>query len=369
MTFLGCMLVTAFWIGEGNVREGVDFELWTANTNYSYARLAQDFGDYATLFNSWGVAFPFFHTQIVGDVDSKAIRVTYPAGLYSDTGSGAGWRTELDQPQRGLTLSLSFAFDPDFAFVRGGKMHGLCSAMCYSNGAVVGGDGMSARFMWREDHPDGARLVVYTYHPEMPGTYGQDLPLLYDPPMMVMQPDSGLYVPLSDETFYVGYEERDFVGSWPVVRVGVDQWHHLKLRVYLNEPGLRNGSMQVWLDDQVVLNMTGLYFAYADAPPENYLLNYLLFQTFHGGGDASWAPPRDVYAYYDDFLLEDATCHWLDVDCNCNIAIEELTPVDATWGCRDIATCDVAVLDRNGNGRVEVQDLILYREELGWSCD
>ena len=117
--------------------------------------------------------------------------------------------------------------------------------------------------MWREVATGtGARLVVYTYHTEQPGTYGQDFPLLVDAPRFVLQPDGGLLEPEGDDLYHIGYEARDSVGTWPVVRVQTGEWHDMRLRVYLNDPGERNGSIQAWFDGVPVLNINGLLFCH-----------------------------------------------------------------------------------------------------------
>ncbi len=370
--FLGMCLVGSLrsLSSEGLIWTGVDFQHWSSGTLYTYSRLNNDFGDYATLFNSWGVLLPGAQTAIIDDNGNHAIRVTYPAGLFSDTGSGAGWRARLDQNHQGLNLYFRARFVPGFQFVRGGKFHGLCSENCYTNGASVPGDGMSARFMWREvETGPGARAVVYTYHTDQPGVFGQDLPLLQDGPnKMIIQADGGLYVPETGETYYLDYEARDTVGPWSVLRLEEDTWRSFRLRIYLNSPGMRNGSIQAWVDGAMALNVNGFLFAVEGAPEADYLLRYMLFQTFHGGGDASWAPSVDVYADYDDFLVSPVTCYWADTDCGCTVDPEDLTPLDSFWGCETGLPCFNSDLDRNQNGLIEIADLTAFRQELGWTC-
>lgn len=355
--------------GPGMLWDGVDFDSWAIG-NYTYDELHVDFGDYANLFNSYGVTFPLYHATIVTSGLERALRITYPEGLYSDTGSGASWRAELFSPRRSLVLAFTVRFDDDFDFVRGGKVHGICSRNCYSNGDPVPGDGMSARFMWRPVLTgEGARLVVYTYHTDMPGVYGQDFPLLHDAPRMVVQPDASLWVPETGETFVVGYEPRDQLGSWEVMRVYPGMPHQLVLRVNLNHPASRNGSIQAWLDGELGLNVAGFEFAVAGADPQDYLLQFVLFQTFFGGGDVSWAPPRDVFADFDDFLILEATPLWGDVDGNCAVEMQDLFLQVRAW--RDACLspeCDSA-MDTVPDGRIDLRDLITTLGLLGAMCN
>lgn len=67
-------------------------------------------------------------------------------------------------------------FGPDFDWVRGGKLPGLCGARCLTGcKEVTGLDGFSSRQMWRpcvwppehednEIHCDGGKIVAYVYH-------------------------------------------------------------------------------------------------------------------------------------------------------------------------------------------------------------
>jgi hypothetical protein len=146
--------------------------------------------------------------------------------------------------------------------------------------------------------------VLYTYHSDQPGVYGQDLPLLYGGPRSEINADGSLFFPDLHQSFLIGYEARDHVGGFPVVRVPRGAWFELSLTIGLNSPGIRNGYILAFIDGQLVLNCRGFLFAGSQAQSEDYLLRYFLFQTFHGGGDTSWAPPRDVTADFDNFLLE-----------------------------------------------------------------
>ena len=67
-------------------------------------------------------------------------------------------------------------FGPDFDWVRGGKLPGLCGARCLTGcKEVTGLDGFSSRQMWRpcvwppehednELHCEGGKIVAYVYH-------------------------------------------------------------------------------------------------------------------------------------------------------------------------------------------------------------
>jgi len=291
----------------GLLWQGVTFNQWNPGQSYSYTKSHEDFGEYPNFFNSPLLSLNAYLADWSGM--GTCMRVRYREGLYSDTGSGAIWRAEFSSSHREMVLDFDGLFEDGFEFVRGGKFHGLCSKNCYSGGDSVPGDGMSARFMWRgADDLNRARIVLYVYHTDMPGIYGQDLPLLHGGPDATILPNSDLYFPSIDQTFHIGYEDRDFVGPWPVIRIEDGTWYHYKLRIRLNDAGQRNGAIQVWLNGELVLNVSGFNFGIAGTSTSEYYLKYFLFQTFHGGGDTSWAPSSDVYAYFDNFQVQDQDC-------------------------------------------------------------
>ena len=55
----------------------------------------------------------------------------------------------------------------------------------------------------------------------------------------------------------------------------------------------------MWLNGVPVLDETGLTFR---SDPE-LRIDGLFFSTFFGGGDASWATPREQYADFADFTI------------------------------------------------------------------
>ncbi|MEW6496163.1 MAG: polysaccharide lyase, partial [Cyanobacteriota bacterium] len=76
-------------------------------------------------------------------------------------------------------------------------------------------------------------------------------------------------------------------------------WHHLDQEVVLNQPGQSDGRIRVWVDGEKVLDKGGLIFR----TTENLKIEGILFSTFFGGGDSSWATPKDVYADFADFSV------------------------------------------------------------------
>lgn len=202
---------------------------------------------------------------------AQVLRVRYPAGSASPDVSrrenaplgGAQFYANLGiAPQDALRLSYDIRFSDNFEFVKGGKLPGLFGGEGNSGGNVPdGSDGFSSRFMWRRNG-DGE---VYAY------------------------------LPTSDN-----YGTSIGRGSWRFQQGG---WHHIEQEVMLNHPDLQDGRVRVWFDGRQVLTADSLTFR----TTSTLQIDGLFFSTFFGGGDSSWATPRDVYIDFANFLVSAVT--------------------------------------------------------------
>jgi hypothetical protein len=157
-----------------------------------------------------------------------------------------------------LHLRYYLRFANDFNFVKGGKLPGLCGGTANTGGNIPNGtDGFSVRLMWRTDGAGEA----YAYTPEasnMGISYGR--------------------------------------GNWYFKR---GTWQCVDEEITLNTPGVKNGSIRIWIDQNLVLNVGGLRFR--DIP--TLKVDALLFSTFFGGADQSWATPVTTYIDFANFSV------------------------------------------------------------------
>ena len=215
---------------------------------------------------SWGLQ----NTKVIKDYSgkfSRVLRVRYPAGSASPTvtdskGAPQGGTqvfANLGIPSKdSLRLSYYVRFSKDFDFVKGGKLPGLFGGTV-NNGRKIpdGTDGFSTRSMWRKN---GAG-EVYAYLPS--------------------SREHGTSIGRGNWQFQPG------------------TWHHLEQVVVLNQPGKANGQIQVWLDGKKVLTENALTFRTTNA----LKIEGILFSTFFGGGDSSWATPKNVYVDFANFSV------------------------------------------------------------------
>jgi hypothetical protein len=195
--------------------------------------------------------------------------VRYAAGEIGPDKGGAGWRWPFPAELRSVRsceLQYMVEFERGFDFVKGGKLPGLCGGPKTITGGkdCTGLEGWSVRLMWRRD----GRGQAYVYHAAKRRDYGDEFDF----------PD--------DARFPIGR---------PV---------NVRIRVTMNDVGQRNGALQVWLsvsDGQPlrVVERTDLEFTRAAAIG----IDSILFNTFHGGNDKSWAPPADCQARFTSFRV------------------------------------------------------------------
>jgi hypothetical protein len=164
-------------------------------------------------------------------------------------------------PAQSIFFSYGLRFAPNFAWVKGGKLPGLCGGTCPSGGAVVSGHGgWSMRVMWRA----GGDGEQYAYI--LPAqAYGTELGL----------------------------------GTW---RFTTGDWHRLAQELILNTPGAADGIARVWYDvdpsAEPTFERKDLTFRLDETPADT-----LFFSTFFGGHDAEWATPVDTYVDFADFVV------------------------------------------------------------------
>ncbi|MCB1224260.1 MAG: hypothetical protein KDK99_00495 [Verrucomicrobiales bacterium] len=191
------------------------------------------------------------------------LSVRYPEGSHGSGLGGAVWRMPLPGADR-MELRYTLQFEEGFDFNKGGKLPGLCGGPKTITGGdrVNGLEGFSVRLMWRKE----GRGQAYVYHMDQPGKYGN---------------------------------EFDFPEAF---RFPIGRDIAIRIEVTINRPGEKDGQIRVWTtlgneSEQLQLDQTGLRFR---ATP-SYAIDGLLFNTFHGGSDASWAPRRDCRAQFGGF--------------------------------------------------------------------
>jgi len=79
-----------------------------------------------------------------------------------------------------------------------------------------------------------------------------------------------------------------------------DKWHHIELHYKLNTPGIKDGIMEGWFDGEKAFEKKDWYFIGGN--DSDIYIDNIYFSTFFGGNE-TYAPPKDQYAYFDEFIV------------------------------------------------------------------
>ena len=192
------------------------------------------------------------------------LRVAYPQGSL-DPGNpaaprgGAGFMLYEGRGAERGCLAFRVRFPQGFAFAKGGKLPGL-----FGGDAPRGctpeevSHGFSARLMWRGE---GAG-ELYLYGPGRSSRCGESIGR----------------------------------GAW-TFEPGA--WTSIAEEVVMNTPGAADGTVRVWVNGRLVIDQGGIVLR--ERPGVG--VDGLLFATFFGGHDKSWASPVAQYAEFADFSL------------------------------------------------------------------
>ncbi len=239
-----------------------DFE-HTAMGLYTEAQMKEDWKN-----PSWSDGIEEHRVWVVQpDSGTTSLTVKFPAHTFGSEKNGAVWRLQFDSSYSAVEVRFDVMFQKGFDFVRGGKLPGLFGGKGNTGGnKPTGRDGFSARMMWRED----GRAVQYLYYPDQPDRYGHQIPWVD---------------PTTDKQ----------------VRFIPGQWHTIIHRLVMNTPGKRDGRLQAFFDDQLVLKMDTIRFRDTDT----FSIDGFLFSTFFGGGDSSWQTTAEETVYFDNFQIKE----------------------------------------------------------------
>jgi hypothetical protein len=202
----------------------------------------------------WGTQ----NVRVEGSGPDAVIAVTYPEGSIDPASApgaplgGAGFLYPVARQLEHACLSYDVKFEPGFVFARGGKLPGLYGGDAPSGGGSAD-NGFTTRYMWR----GGGWGEVYAYVPGKSSSYGESLG----------------------------------AGTWTFMP---GEWRRIEQEIVLNRPDRADGVLRVWYDGKFVFEQAGLVFRLSDKVG----ISGLMFSTFFGGHDPSWASPRAQSSYF-----------------------------------------------------------------------
>ncbi|KIK68210.1 polysaccharide lyase family 14 protein [Collybiopsis luxurians FD-317 M1] len=212
----------------------------------------------------------------------------YPNGSINPSGAipgGFGFylngtKEFTDRLSNGATeiiMGYRMMLESGWEWVKGGKLPGIFGGIGSKAYGCSGGrqDARDAcfdvRLMWRAE---GAG-ELYTY---LPLTQNNTDRLLAVPPLSIENSDFG-----------------DSVGRGAFT-IPVGRWMSVALRMKLNQVGCEDGEMELFIDGDSVMSVSGLTLGTS----EEARFMGMHFQTFFGGSQPDWASPKDQRAWFAD---------------------------------------------------------------------
>lgn len=242
-----------------------DFEAWNDEHEYVQTNWASD-GFTTPWVNGFNQSRCFVD-DAYAQSGTKSLRVLYPAGGVGPSETGAQAPLQF-APKDEVYMSYWLRFSDDFDWggtSEGGKLPGFGSGdNCSGGSSCDGTNGFSSRLMWRT----GGKAVLYFYHMDKPATYGEDIDLI------------------NTDNSNVVFEKG--------------KWYQVAQRVKVNTGNNYDGEVDVWINGDLVLSLTGYRLVNNGDKVDN-----LYFSTFHGGSGSTWAPGNDCHIWYDDIVVSE----------------------------------------------------------------
>lgn len=215
---------------------------------------------------TWGDGIKEGRLSCVERMGRKCFAVHYAVGGIGTENGGVGWRMPIGN-WREAKLSYIVRFSEGFDWVKGGKLPGLCGGPDNVSGGrpANGTNGFSVRLMWRAN----GKGEAYVYHKNQKSNYGDSF------------------------AFPEDFRFSQNASIRVIIRVG------------MNDPGLKNGRLDVWIADNEnavacqILQRSELEWR----DVSSFGIDSLLFETFHGGGDPSWAPTRHCFTEFSEINI------------------------------------------------------------------
>ncbi|KAG0312158.1 hypothetical protein BGZ97_011422, partial [Linnemannia gamsii] len=216
-------------------------------------------------------------------VDTMVLQLNYPKGSYAPsigpvTGGAHFYSNPFGDktPFSKMLVSYDVAFPAGFNWVLAGKLPGIYGGTPYDgcSGGVqsTGANCLTMRLMWRQNGVG----EVYAYVPADPkSSFCRDSQVL-----------------CNDQ--YGKSIGRGQIYFQPGV------WTRLDMVMELNEPaGNSNGTLQVYQDGNLAIHMNNIPYR------STGMVGFqgLLFSSFFGGSDSSYATPVDTMVYFRNVQL------------------------------------------------------------------
>ncbi|OWA54690.1 hypothetical protein BV898_19089 [Hypsibius exemplaris] len=251
-------------------------DLWTST---------KDFSNFNVIKNLWN------NINVTNDPAGgllnfdKAIKVEFPRGTYasknSPTTGKPGGLAFYAKPgpnifnRDSVALNYKVYFPKNFEWAKGGKLPGLYSKFGQSGGHTDDPTGFSYRVMWRA----GGQAEAYVYAPSRQDPSIERIPGYFADGTIGQSIGRGVQTFLADQ--------------WNTVKV------FIKLNSIQNGRPIADGILKLIINGKPAVDFSKMIWrSRADVQIEG-----VMFQTFFGGNDVSYAPTKDTFIAFKSFSL------------------------------------------------------------------
>lgn len=232
--------------------------------------------------DQWTEVKKDFNANIVSSpsVSGNALEVVYQNDSSFGASASYYFEEETGSEPEELWFQYYVRLDPDFTFgdKGGGKLPGAAGTYDVNGdgyndgkgGDAYPGEAWSARMGFNDpwDNDFDWRISNYVYHGDQDGQYG--------------------------DQFTWDHGTRDD-GSI-VAHVMFGQWYRIDQHVKMNTPGERDGILRGWVDGELGLDESDMYFR----DDTDVKIQRFWFNNFYGGG---WTSPQEQSVYFDEFKM------------------------------------------------------------------
>lgn len=194
----------------------------------------------------------------------RALKVKYPKDQADSKESGAQWETNLNGEYEDLYLSYDMMFGPNFELVKPGPNTGRTGKLPGLAGGLDVDDKDDENTAW-----DGK--LQFRDKDEL---------------------EFNVKTPLNNSKHFTWLEKAYTIPK--------GEWFNIEIRYRLNTVGQKDGIMQAWLNGELL----GQYLNAEFRDNPDVKINKMFFSTFYGGNPEADAPTQDVYAYFDNFVVD-----------------------------------------------------------------
>lgn len=198
-------------------------------------------------------------------VGNGQIRALFPKDKILGGQTGFTWFDKLESDATDeAVMEYKMKFSNGFQFTLGGKLPGLSGGTAPRGCNADKTGGFSARQMWQRR----GQMISYLYWPESDFRCGS--------------------------TWYWLDENGDNL------TMDTNRWYKIRQHIKLNTPGVRNGILEVFVDDVVVFRKTNIMYRETG---DTFKIDNAYWTTYVGGSTQNFAPTQNQYIWFDDFKV------------------------------------------------------------------